>query len=92
MTVESARKWYSLILKGTAQMHSTAHDSTRGHAPRRGPRIATIVILILLAAAVAEPVVMYLKLAHQKEQRREAAELALPVKADAKAEMAPAIQ
>jgi hypothetical protein len=66
----------------------STHDSARGHAPRRRPRIGTIVVVLLLAAAITEPVIMYLKLAHQKEQRRQAAELTLPVKA----ERAPAVQ
>jgi hypothetical protein len=73
-------------------MHATAHDSTQGDAPRSRPRIGTILFVIILAAAVTEPVIMYLTLAHQKEQRREASELALPVKAEVQAERAPASQ
>ena len=81
-------------------MHSTeslpggtsgpARSGTRGsgQAPHRRPRIGTILLVVVVAAAITEPVVMYLKLAHQKEQRREAAELALPVKA----ERAPTVQ
>jgi hypothetical protein len=71
--------------------HGSSPGHTSGRAPRRRPRIGTIVVVLLLAAAITEPVIMYIKLAHQKEQRREAAELTLPVKAEVEAERAPAV-
>ncbi|MGO9309052.1 MAG: hypothetical protein ACLQDL_08525 [Spirochaetia bacterium] len=59
-------------------MHST--ESLRG-APRRRTRLWRIVIVTLLVTAVGEPIVMYLTLVREKEQRRAAAELTLRAKA-----------
>jgi hypothetical protein len=53
-------------------MHST--ESLRAGTHRR-PRIWRIVVLAVLIAAVGEPIIMYLTLAREKEQRRAAAEL-----------------
>ena len=66
-------------------MHSTA--SLRG-GPHRRPRMWTILVVLVLAAIITEPIVMYRVLVHQKEQRRASAELPLQVKA----ERAPVIQ
>ena len=56
-------------------MHSTQSLRT---GPRRRPRIWRIVIVAVLVAAIAEPIVMYLALAREKEQRRIASELLFP--------------
>jgi hypothetical protein len=53
-------------------MHST--EGFRGGTHRR-PRIWRIVVLAVLIAAIGEPIIMYLTLAREKEQRRAAAEL-----------------
>ncbi len=48
----------------------------------RGPRIGTILVIVVLIALVVEPIVMYRTLVSQKEQRRAAAELTMPARAD----------
>ena len=53
-------------------MHPT--ESLRNGTHRR-PRIWRIVVLGIVIAAIGEPTVMYLALAHEKDQRRAAAEL-----------------
>jgi hypothetical protein len=55
-------------------MHST--EGLRSGSHRR-PRIWRFVILAVLIAAIGEPIVMYLTLAREKEQRRTAAELTI---------------
>jgi hypothetical protein len=57
-------------------MHST--EGLRGRQQRRS-RIWRIVIAAVLAAAIGEPIVMYLSLAREKEQRRTATELSFGV-------------
>jgi hypothetical protein len=59
-------------------MHST--EGLRG-GPHRRPRIWTILVVSVLIAFIAEPIVMYHTLVRQKEQRRAAAELAIQAKA-----------
>jgi hypothetical protein len=56
-------------------MHST--EGLRG-GPHRRPRIRTILVVLVLAALITEPIIMYRVLVRQKEQRRAAAELAMP--------------
>ena len=62
-------------------------EGLRG-GPQRPPRIRTILAVSVLIALIAEPIVMYRTLVREKEQRRAAAELAVP----AQAERAPLIQ
>jgi hypothetical protein len=60
-------------------MHST--EGLRG-GPHRRPHIWTILVVSVLIALIAEPIVMYRTLVRQKEQRRAAAELTVPAKAE----------
>jgi hypothetical protein len=57
-------------------MHST--EGLHGR-PQRRSRVWRIVIVAILAAAIGEPIVMYLSLAREKEQRRTASELSFGV-------------
>ncbi len=59
-------------------MHST--DSFQ-RGPHRRPRIWKIVVLAVLLAAIAEPLVMYRMLVAQKEKREAAAGLVIPAMA-----------
>ncbi len=56
-------------------MHST--DRLQ-RTPARRPRVWKIVLVAVVLAAVAEPLVMYRVLVAQREQRQEAAALAVP--------------
>jgi hypothetical protein len=59
-------------------------DSTEGlrGGLHRRPRIRTIFVVLVLAALITEPIVMYRVLVRQKEQRRAAAELTIQVNAE----------
>ena len=59
-------------------MHST--EGLRG-VPHQRPRIWTILVVSVLIALIAEPIVMYWTLVREKEQRRVAAELAIQTEA-----------
>ena len=60
-------------------MHST--EGLRG-GPHRRPRIWTILVMLVFAALITEPIVMYRVLVRQKERRRAAAELTIQVNAE----------
>jgi hypothetical protein len=74
-----------LDLEKDKLMHSL--EGLRG-GPQRRPRIWTLLVVSVLIALIAEPIVMYRTLVREKEQRRAAAELTVP----AKAERAPVIK
>jgi hypothetical protein len=60
-------------------MHST--EGLRA-GPHRRPRIWTILVVSLLVGVIAEPLIMYRTLVREKEQRRAAAELTIPARAE----------